>query len=84
MEQTNTTHVHLRKPDWFKVKANSGAANEEVVRLIRTLNLHTVCEEASCPNAGECFSHRTATFMLLGNQCTRRCTFCAVGKGLPE
>jgi lipoic acid synthetase len=73
-----------RKPDWFKVPANSGAANEEVIRLIRSLNLHTVCEEANCPNAGECFSRQTATFMLLGSQCTRRCTFCAVGKGLPE
>ncbi|MDD2533302.1 MAG: lipoyl synthase [Eubacteriales bacterium] len=74
----------MPKPDWFKVKANIGTANEEVLRLIRSLNLHTVCEEANCPNAGECFSQQTATFMLLGNQCTRRCTFCAVGKGLPE
>ncbi len=73
-----------RKPEWFKVKANAGDANEAVVRLIRSLDLHTVCEEANCPNAGECFSHKTATFMLLGSQCTRRCTFCAVGKGEPE
>ncbi len=73
-----------RKPDWFKVQANAGEANEAVIRLIRSLNLHTVCEEANCPNAGECFSNKTATFMLLGSQCTRNCTFCAVGKGLPE
>ncbi|NCC77176.1 MAG: lipoyl synthase, partial [Clostridia bacterium] len=73
-----------RKPDWFKVQANAGEANEAVIRLIRSLNLHTVCEEANCPNAGECFSNKTATFMLLGSQCTRNCTFCAVGKGFPE
>jgi len=73
-----------RKPDWFKVQANTGEANEAVIRLIRSLNLHTVCEEANCPNAGECFSNQTATFMLLGSQCTRNCTFCAVGKGFPE
>ncbi len=74
----------LRKPDWFKVQANTGEANEAVIRLIRSLNLNTVCEEANCPNAGECFSNQTATFMLLGSQCTRNCTFCAVGKGFPE
>jgi len=73
-----------RKPDWFKVQANAGEANEAVIRLIRSLNLHTVCEEANCPNAGECFGNKTATFMLLGSQCTRNCTFCAVGKGFPE
>ncbi len=84
MEQSQMQNGRLRKPDWFKVPANSGAANEEVVRLIRSLNLHTVCEEANCPNAGECFSHKTATFMLLGSQCTRNCTFCVVGKGQPE
>ncbi len=72
------------KPDWFKVPVNSGAENEAVIRLIRSLKLNTVCEEANCPNAGECFSRKTATFMLLGSQCTRHCTFCAVGKGSPE
>ena len=81
MEKTDNIK---RKPEWFKVKANTGEANEAVIRLIRSLNLHTVCEEANCPNAGECFSQKTATFMLLGSQCTRRCTFCAVGKGVPE
>ncbi|NCA98925.1 MAG: lipoyl synthase [Clostridia bacterium] len=80
---TNPTQKS-RKPDWFKVQANAGEANEAVIRLIRSLNLHTVCEEANCPNAGECFSNKTATFMLLGSQCTRNCTFCAVGKGFPE
>ncbi len=73
----------LAKPAWFKVPANQGSTNESVIRLIRSLGLHTVCEEANCPNSGECFGHKTATFMILGNQCTRRCTFCAVGKGCP-
>jgi lipoic acid synthetase len=83
---TSSTHPagRPRKPDWFKVQANAGEANEAVIRLIRSLNLHTVCEEANCPNAGECFGNKTATFMLLGSQCTRNCTFCAVGKGFPE
>jgi lipoic acid synthetase len=74
----------IPKPDWLKVPANSGANNQAVVELIRSLNLHTVCEEANCPNAGECFGQKTATFMLLGSQCTRRCTFCAVSKGEPQ
>ncbi|MDD2458882.1 MAG: lipoyl synthase, partial [Eubacteriales bacterium] len=84
MMSSNHAGGRPRKPDWFKVQANAGEANEAVIRLIRSLNLHTVCEEANCPNAGECFSNKTATFMLLGSQCTRNCTFCAVGKGFPE
>lgn len=72
------------KPEWFKVPANSGARNEAVMALLRSLDLHTVCEEANCPNCGECFGRQTATFMILGNQCTRRCTFCVVGKGCPQ
>ncbi|NCC76247.1 MAG: lipoyl synthase, partial [Clostridia bacterium] len=84
MTASNQPAGRARKPDWFKVQANAGEANEAVIRLIRSLNLHTVCEEANCPNAGECFSNKTATFMLLGSQCTRNCTFCAVGKGFPE
>jgi lipoic acid synthetase len=76
--------ARIPKPDWLKVPANSGANNQAVVELIRSLNLHTVCEEANCPNAGECFGQKTATFMLLGSQCTRRCTFCAVSKGEPQ
>ena len=81
---TAPTPDRPRKPEWFKVPANSGATNEAVMSLIRSLGLHTVCEEANCPNCGECFGHQTATFMILGNQCTRSCTFCAVGKGFPQ
>ncbi len=74
----------VAKPDWLKAAANSGETNEAVMALMRQLNLHTVCEEAHCPNAGECFGRRTATFLILGNQCTRRCTFCAVSKLNPQ
>lgn len=71
------------KPSWLKVAANTGEANRAVMELLQSLELHTVCEEANCPNSGECFGHRTATFMILGTQCTRNCTFCCVGKGVP-
>jgi len=72
-----------RHPDWIKVKAPSGDAFFETKRLVRDLRLHTVCEEAHCPNVGECWSHKTATFMLLGDVCTRNCGFCAVPHGAP-
>lgn len=71
------------KPDWLHVPANIGETNLSVMRLIRSLDLHTVCEEANCPNCGECFGRRIATFMILGSQCTRNCTFCCVSKGEP-
>lgn len=71
------------KPQWLRVPANTGAANESVMNMMRLLNLHTVCEEASCPNCGECFGRRTAAFMILGRECTRNCTFCCVSKGTP-
>ena len=74
----------LRKPEWIRVKA---PVTKEVVRLKKVLRrraLHTVCEEAACPNLGECFSKGTATFMILGNVCTRRCPFCDVAHGRPE
>ena len=77
------TKPFQRKPDWFRVPANSGRENEAVMAILRELDLHTVCEEANCPNCGECFGRRTATFMILGNQCTRQCQFCAVSKGTP-
>ena len=73
----------LRKPEWIRVKASSGQGYHEVKRMLREHNLHTVCEEASCPNIGECFSKGTATFMILGDLCTRRCPFCDVGHGKP-
>ena len=73
-----------RKPEWLKARAPAGENYHALKRLARSLNLHTVCESAHCPNIGECWSHRTATFMMLGNLCTRRCGFCAVPKGRPE
>jgi len=71
------------KPDWLRVPANSGENNRSVMQLMQSLDLHTVCEEASCPNCGECFGRRTAAFMILGRECTRNCTFCCVSNGTP-
>jgi lipoic acid synthetase len=72
-----------RLPPWLKVRAPGGAEFLETRATVKTLGLHTVCEEARCPNIGECWSHRTATVMLLGDTCTRNCGFCAVGHGRP-
>jgi lipoyl synthase len=72
------------KPEWLKARAPLGDNYHDLKKLARTLDLHTVCESAQCPNIGECWNHKTATFMLLGNLCTRRCGFCAVPKGKPE
>ena len=75
----------LPKPDWIRVRAGSSATRfYEIKALLREHQLHTVCEEASCPNIGECFGHGTATFMIMGDRCTRRCPFCDVGHGRPE
>lgn len=71
------------KPSWLKARAPMGDNYHDLKKLARTLDLHTVCESAQCPNIGECWNHGTATFMLLGNLCTRRCGFCAVPKGKP-
>ena len=73
----------LRKPEWIRMKAPDSARYQEIKRVLRDNNLHTVCEEASCPNIGECFSGGTATFMILGDICTRRCPFCDVAHGKP-
>jgi len=73
----------LRKPEWIRVKSGSGQGYHDVKRILREHNLHTVCEEASCPNIGECFGKGTATFMILGDVCTRRCPFCDVAHGKP-
>ena len=73
-----------KKPPWLKKRLSSGEGYHKVVRLLKECNLHTVCEEALCPNLGECFSNGTATFMILGDHCTRNCRFCAVLHGLPE
>ena len=72
------------KPEWLKARAPVGDNFHQLKKLARGLSLHTVCESAQCPNIGECWNHKTATFMLLGNLCTRRCGFCAVPKGRPE
>ena len=72
------------KPEWLKARAPMGENYHNLKTLARQLDLHTVCESAHCPNIGECWNHHTATFMLLGNLCTRRCGFCAVPKGRPE
>ena len=76
--------VPAPKPEWLKARAPVGENYHDLKRLARSLNLHTVCESAQCPNIGECWHHKTATFMMLGNLCTRRCGFCAVPKGRPE
>ncbi len=73
----------LRKPDWIRMKVPDSAGFQEIKQILRDNNLHTVCEEASCPNIGECFSGGTATFMILGDICTRRCPFCDVAHGKP-
>lgn len=75
----------LPKPDWIRVKAASaGTRFLEIKKILRQHNLYTVCEEASCPNIGECFGKGTATFMIMGDKCTRRCPFCDVGHGRPD
>ena len=73
-----------RRPDWLKVRVPSGPNYVELKTIMRDLDLHTVCEEARCPNIGECWEHRTATFMILGDVCTRACGFCAVTSGKPS
>jgi lipoic acid synthetase len=72
-----------RKPSWLKVRAPGGETYARLKGLMRELDLHTVCEEAHCPNLGECWNHGTATFMILGDVCTRNCAYCAVAHGRP-
>ena len=74
----------LRKPSWIRAKSPNSPRFFEIKQILREHKLHTVCEEASCPNIGECFSHGTATFMILGDVCTRRCPFCDVAHGKPQ
>ena len=78
-----TISPKLERPKWLRAPAPAGENYRELKGLIERLRLHTVCESAACPNVGECWNHRTATFMILGNVCTRRCGFCAVEKGAP-
>lgn len=75
--------IPRRHPEWIRARAPTGPAVAETRAIVRTLGLHTVCEEAQCPNLGECWSHHTATVMLLGDTCTRNCQFCAVTHGRP-
>ncbi|QPK65004.1 lipoyl synthase [Methylomonas sp. LL1] len=74
----------LRKPDWIRIKLQVGDKVNQIKQSLRENRLHTVCEEAACPNLGECFSHGTATFMIMGDLCTRRCPFCDVAHGKPQ
>ncbi len=74
----------MKKPEWLHISAGNAANSAEVAGMLRSLGLNTVCEEASCPNCGECFGRRTAAFMILGSICTRGCTFCGVAGGTPR
>src|SRR5436853_2245682 len=80
---TALTQIAARKPAWLKVPAPGGPNYLRLKSLMRDLELHTVCEEAHCPNVGECWEHGTATFMILGDVCTRNCAYCAVAHGRP-
>ncbi|HEY4100037.1 MAG TPA: lipoyl synthase [Gemmatimonadales bacterium] len=73
----------VRKPSWLKVQAPGGPSYLHIKSMMRTLGLHTVCEEARCPNIGDCWEHKAATFMILGDVCTRNCAYCAVSHGTP-
>src|SRR6185295_19311981 len=76
--------VVRRHPDWIKVRAPGGGQYAETRKVVRDLGLHTVCEEAMCPNLAECWGYGTATFMLMGDVCTRKCAYCAVAHGRPQ
>ena len=79
-----TTKTAVRKPEWLKIKIQGGRPFQEVEELLRGLHLNTVCQEANCPNRMECYGKRTATFIILGRNCTRNCTFCNVSRELPD
>jgi lipoic acid synthetase len=78
------TEVMPRKPSWIRAKSQGSPEVQRIKKMLREMNLHSVCEEASCPNLGECFSKGTATFMIMGDICTRRCPFCDVAHGRPK
>lgn len=84
IQQTPTAPRPRRRPDWIRVKAPSGETYDQLQALMRRTSLHTVCEEAGCPNMGECWGSGTATFLMLGDICTRSCRFCDVKHGRPE
>ena len=79
-----TAKTAVRKPEWLKIKIQGGRPFQEVEELLRGLHLNTVCQEANCPNRMECYGKRTATFIILGRNCTRNCTFCNVSRELPD
>src|SRR6187431_3200857 len=79
-----TPAPRARRPEWLRARMPAGENYEDVRDLMREKRLHTVCEEARCPNIGECWNHRTATFMILGDVCTRACSYCAVAHGRPN
>jgi lipoyl synthase len=81
VEKTDTV---LRKPDWIRIKLSASNEITQIKKILRERNLHSVCEEAACPNLAECFHHGTATFMIMGDLCTRRCPFCDVAHGKPK
>src|SRR5919198_6281976 len=83
LSRASTPHPIDRKPAWLKVPAPGGPNYASLKQLMRGLKLHTVCEEAHCPNIGECWEHQAATFMILGDVCTRNCAYCAVAHGTP-
>src|SRR5213078_381337 len=78
------TTAPLRKPDWIRVRLPASSAVTDLKKVLRDNQLVTVCEEAACPNLPECFSKGTATFMIMGDKCTRRCSFCDVAHGRPD
>ena len=80
----NNNSLPGKRPDWLRVRYRPGKDFTEVESILEELHLHTVCEEAACPNKGECFNRRTATFMILGRVCTRNCRFCNVTGGAPD
>ncbi|MCJ7812575.1 hypothetical protein MUP95_04550, partial [bacterium] len=84
MRISSKERTPTRKPSWLKKSLPTGPLFEQVKTLITESHLHTVCEEAKCPNRWECFSNRTATFMILGSKCTRNCGYCAVESGWPN
>ena len=81
MKDPSNTHERLRKPDWLKQRLPTGSDFEKIKGMIHKDRLHTVCQEAGCPNIWECFSNHTATFLIMGSRCTRNCRFCAVTEG---
>jgi lipoic acid synthetase len=83
MNSDHEKRPRLLKPPWLRRRIQAGASCQEIHRILKTSNLHTVCQEARCPNLGECFSRGTTTFLILGDRCTRNCRFCAVTHGQP-